>query len=177
MTTSIFTPFPILSTERLILRRLSDEDKNDIFLLRTDAEINKYLDRPRPTDISEVMDFIKKINSGIDNNEALYWAICLKEIPKLIGTICLWNFSADGQTAEIGYELKSEFQGQGIMHEAIDCIIRFGFDKISLKRIDAFTQQENTKSIGLLKRCNFLLESEKIDEDHMLNRIYSLTNK
>ena len=174
MTSLLFTPFPILSTERLILRKLSDDDKNEIFLLRSDPKVNQFLDRPRPADISEAIEFIEKINRAIDNNESLYWAICLKEIPKLIGTICLWNFSDDRQEAEIGYELNRDYQGKGIMHEAIDCVIRFAFDKISLKRINAYTQQENTKSISLLEKCNFLPESDKIDEDHLLNRIYSL---
>ena len=175
MASPIFTTFPILTTERLILRRLSEDDQNEIFLLRSDEKINRYIDRPRPVNISDAVEFIRKISMGIDKKESLYWAICFKDNPLLIGTICLWNFSDDRQTAEIGYELQSNYQGQGIMYEAINCIIRFAFDKILLKRIDAFTQQGNSKSVRLLENCNFLLESEKIDEDNLLNRIYSLT--
>ena len=41
-----FTPFPVLETERYILRQLSLSDDNEIFILRSDKEVNKYLDRP-----------------------------------------------------------------------------------------------------------------------------------
>ena len=46
MRTYSFTPFPVLSTERFILRQLSINDTNKIFLPRSDSEVNKYLDRP-----------------------------------------------------------------------------------------------------------------------------------
>jgi ribosomal-protein-alanine N-acetyltransferase len=57
-----FTPFPILTTERLTLRQLSTDDGQNIFALRSDTEINKYLDRQASKTIEDAINFINKIN-------------------------------------------------------------------------------------------------------------------
>ena len=76
-----FAPFPILTTEKLKLRRLKLEDDNEIHFLRSDEAVNKYIDRPKTINKIDAEKFIKKINYGIDNNEWIYWAITRKEKP------------------------------------------------------------------------------------------------
>ncbi len=96
-----FSPFPELKTERLMLRQLTEDDTQDIFFLRTDEGVNRYIERPKPGDIIGARDFILKTNNGIKQNEMIDWAITLKDAQKLIGTICLWNFSEDKTRAEV----------------------------------------------------------------------------
>ena len=62
--------FPILTTERLTLRQLSENDVHEIFLLRSDTIINRYLNR-RPTHtLQAAMDFIKQIkDKGLSSGE------------------------------------------------------------------------------------------------------------
>src|ERR1700722_1400183 len=98
-------PFPTLETERLVLRQLDASDENEIFRLRSDEKVNEFLDRPKANTLDDAKRFIEKIAKGINNNENLYWAITLKNEKKLIGTICLWSFSLEKNSAEIGYEL------------------------------------------------------------------------
>jgi len=151
-----FTPFPVITTQRLILRRLNIKDTKEIMMLRSDEQVNKFIDRPKSIDLTEAKQFIEKIDKGINNNEWIYWAITLKGNDNLIGTICLWNISVENDTAEIGYELLPTFQGKGIMQEAITKIIEYGFNKMKLKVITAFTHINNTQSTNLLMKYNFL---------------------
>ena len=58
-------PFPLLTTDRLILRQLTLEDDNEIFLLRSDSEVNKYLDRPISKTVDDARQFTNKINDSI----------------------------------------------------------------------------------------------------------------
>ena len=109
-----FIPFPNLTTERLVLRQLKFEDENEICFLRSDESINKYIDRPKTATNEDARKFIDKINTGIERNDWIYWAITTKENDKLIGTICLWNFSHEKYIAELGFELIPEYQGKGI---------------------------------------------------------------
>ena len=88
-----------------------------------------------------------------------YWAICLTETDQLIGTICLWNFSEDRSRAEIGYELLPAFQGKGIMQEAVEAILAFGFEKLSLHGIEAIPTSDNKASIRLLEKNHFVKAS------------------
>ena len=133
-----FTPFPILTTERLTLRQLTSNDEQEIFILRSDSEINKYLDRQLSNTVEDARNFINKVNENINKNDSLYWAITLSDKDKLIGTICLFGFSDDNYKCEIGYELLTNFQGQGIMKEAVEKVIDYAFNTIKVKKMEAF---------------------------------------
>lgn len=173
------SPFPILKTERLILRKLSLDDAEEIFSLRSDEEINKYLDRPKANKIDDAIEFINKVNIAIANDRSIYWVICFKNNPQLIGTICLWNLNEGENKAEVGYELLSNFQGKGIAGEALSKIIEFGLITMQLDKIEAYTHSENIASTNLLKKFKFVRdpqEESKIDftVDNPKTVVYSL---
>jgi ribosomal-protein-alanine N-acetyltransferase len=169
-----FSPFPELKTGRLILRQLNESDDNILYSLRSDSEVNRFLDRPPADNVQEVRQFIRKILDGIQRNEWIYWAIRLKNSPELIGTVCLWNFSDDGKTAETGYELLPSFSGYGYMNETLKAVIRFAFRTLSLHRIEAWTHRENYRSTRLLLNNGFILDVDRRDMDHEDQVIYIL---
>ncbi len=156
MDTIAFTPFPNLTTERVNLRQVNIQDDNEVFALRSDTRVNKFLDRATPVTIDDAKKFIEKINDLIAKNEVIYWAIVLKNSNKLIGTICYWNISKEHSSAEIGYELQPDFQGRGFMQEVIITIIDYGFTIMKLKSIDADLDPNNTKSINVLQKDGFV---------------------
>ncbi|HEX4374364.1 MAG TPA: GNAT family N-acetyltransferase [Puia sp.] len=166
--------FPVLTSKRLTLRQLDDNDYNEIFALRSDDNLNKYIARRKATNIEEAKEFIKKINAGVNGNKSLYWAICFSDSKKLIGTICLWNLSEDKTVAEVGYELNPTYQKMGIMNEALQCVINYGFNEIGLTTIEAYTHKDNSSSSRLLKKNNFKIDDLKKDEEGINNVIYSL---
>src|SRR4030095_10210472 len=155
-----FTPFPILTTERLTLRQLTINDEQEIFTLRSDGEINKYLDRQLSNTIDDARNFINKINENINKNDSLYWAITLSNKNILVGTICLFGFSDENDKCEIGYELLTNFQGQGIMKEAVEKVIDYAFNTIKVKKIEAFLHRDNQSSIKLLEKFSFRNSNE-----------------
>ena len=172
-----FTPFPILKTKRLIFRQLKETDSKEIFFLRSDKQVNKFIDRPKQNSINEASKFISKINNGIKQDDLIYWAITLIGSSKLIGTICLWNISKDKKYAELGYELNPKFHGKGIMGEALKHILDFGFEKIGLKKVEAFTHKDNSKSNTLLLKNNFKHDVGRTDKDNKNNIIFSITKE
>lgn len=167
-----FTPFPVLKTERLTLRQLVSSDANEIFALRSDGNVNKYLDRERSKSIDDARTFIQTINENIQRNNSIYWAITLSDTDKLIGTICLFNFSNDNLKAEIGYELLPGFQGKGIMLEAASKVIDFGIQYTGLNSIEAYTHFENQSSTRLLAKFNF--KKHSVDSNNLM--IFKLTS-
>ena len=155
-----FTPFPILITERLTLRQLEIADEKEIFTLRSDDEINKYLDRKVSITLDDARNFINMVNENINKNDSLYWAITLKDRNILVGTICLFGFSDENETCEIGYELLTNFQGQGIMREALEKVIDYAFNTIKVKKIEAFFHRDNQRSTKLLEKLSFRNSNE-----------------
>ncbi len=132
-----------------MLRRPEPGDDNEIFLLRTDEGVNKFLDRPKANSMDDARKFIHKILTGISKNECVMWVITLKKSQKLLGTICYWNISKEEDKAEIGYELLPHCQGKGIMQEAMAKVIDYGFNTMKLKTIEAYTHKENDPSSKL----------------------------
>lgn len=158
-----FPPFTNLVTERLFLRELRLTDVHEIFLLRSNKEVNELIDRVTATSIDEAQKFINMIISNQLNNESFMWVITLKDEPKLIGTIVYWNIVKEKDQAEIGYEMLPQYHGKGIMHEALLKVIDFGFKTLGLKTIVAEPKSNNQPSVKLLKKCGFLKTDETED--------------
>lgn len=169
-----FTTFPVFKTERLTIRQLTADDQIDILALRSDSEINKYLNRSPCKTTEEAIKFINKVNDNIEKKSALYWAITLTETKTFVGTICLFDFSSEKNSCEIGYELMTKFQGQGIMKEGAQTIINYVFQTLKFKKILAFTHYENHNSTKLLSKFNFIKSIETDKENPDLN-IFTLT--
>ena len=167
--------FPILITERLTLRPLEISDVQEIFTLRSDSEINKYLNRQPSNTIDDARNFIIKINENTGNNGSLYWAITFTGNNLLLGTICLFGFSDENNKCEVGYELLTNFQKQGIMKEALEKVIEYAFNIINVQKIEAFIHRDNEQSLKLMDKLSFR-NSNKFDETNPDLVCYHLTN-
>ncbi|MBL0739134.1 GNAT family N-acetyltransferase [Flavobacterium sp. GN10] len=161
-----FKDFPILITERLILRNIKNTDVILIHKLHSDTIVNAFVGRESSSSLKKAEEYIIKIQNLIAKNECIYWVIAEKENNNLIGSICLWNFDVENEIVEIGYEMLSEFQGKGIMTEAIKKIIEYTFEKIKAKIITAFPSSDNINSVSILKKMNFELEKKKYNNTH-----------
>jgi [ribosomal protein S5]-alanine N-acetyltransferase len=154
-----FNPFPLITTERLLLRKVEKSDVNEIFFLRSDERVMRYLDKPPAKSLEEAGEFIKKITELEANNESVTWAITVKGDVKLIGTICCWNIQKEHHRAEAGYVLHPDYWGKGIMQEAFTKVLNYGFKVMDLHSIEANVNPDNKASIKLLERNNFAREA------------------
>ncbi|WP_158838383.1 GNAT family N-acetyltransferase [Polaribacter sp. L3A8] len=169
-----FTTFPVLETERLTLRALNLEDAKAIFGLRANKEVNEYIKREPPKNLSESRAFIDEISNLIAENKGIFWVLQSNNSLELLGTIGLRNFDVADNYAEIGYEIHPDYQERGYMTEAFEEVLEYGFDKLGLKTIEAFTHKNNLASITLLHKLDFDLQTERVDENVEDNRIYKL---
>jgi len=156
--------FPILISERLTLRKLSKNDSEEVLQLRSDTEINKFLNKKPSKTVENALNFINSIIEN-ESDELFYWAITKTGEDKLIGTICLFDFLGDLKKCEIGYELLTEYHGQGIMIEAAEKVIEFAIKIPELKTIDALTHKNNKSSTQLLQKLNFRKLEDIVDDN------------
>jgi ribosomal-protein-alanine N-acetyltransferase len=163
-----FHPFPLLTTHRLMLRQVDNNDVNEIFFLRSDERVLKFLDRLPAASENEALELIQKINELEKSNDAITWAITLKEDAKLIGTICYWNILKEHHRAEIGYVLHPRYHGKGIMQEAMNEVLNYGFKIMKLHSIADTVNPGNEPSIKLLEKNGFIREAY-FKEDYFFN--------
>ena len=150
-----FDPFPVLVTERLVLRKLSMADVNAMFDLRTKDEVMRYIGRPRPKGNGDIEEMINKMN---ETTIRIQWGICLKENDEIIGTIGYHRIEKEHYRAEVGYLLHPDHWQTGIMSEALNKIIDFGFNEMNLHSVEAIINPENVASRSLLMKSGFIKE-------------------
>ena len=178
-----FEPFPVLTTDRLLLRSLRKEDREEIFFLRSDPRVMKYINREPAVSITEADDFIQMIQDAAAAGRSVLWGIAVRENPDtVIGNICIWQIKPELEQAEAGYVLHPEYWGRGLMQESLNAVIDYGINIMNLKRIEACLHADNTASSALLVRCGFTLDSLFIDQDTFRGQthhsaLYSLTVK
>lgn len=143
---SIFSKMPTLETERFILRKLSLDDTDDMFEYSCDGNVTKYLTwSPHPYK-SYTFDYIAYLQNRYKFGDFFDWAIVCKDNGKMIGTCGFTRFYFQHNGAEIGYVINPEFKGQGIATEVVGRVIRFGFENLSLERIEGKFMIENEAS-------------------------------
>ncbi|AZA81457.1 GNAT family N-acetyltransferase [Chryseobacterium lactis] len=174
--------FPVLETERLILRQLTLSDSQDVFEYFSQDQVMKYYDLEAFKSLEDARNIIEHFNTEFENGKGFRWALELKSEKKVIGTCGYHNWYREHFRAEIGYELNPLFWKQSFMKEAILPILTFGFESMQLHRVDAFIDPDNISSEKLLTSLNF--QEEGTMKDYFFEkgkfvdaRLFGLINK
>ncbi len=132
-----YNNFPSLETERLILRQMTLEDTDFVFKHFSDSAVSQYLmDEPPVTEYAQAQEIIQFYlePEGKTHNR---WVMVRKSDHQPIGTCGYYKWDKRYFRAEIGYDLRPSFWGQGYMTEALRAVISNGFERMRLNRIDA----------------------------------------
>ncbi len=158
MFTKLFDVFPLLETQRLILRPLAESDAQDIFEVFSDRKVMEFYDLLPFESLERAKEQIDFFTKGFEQKQMIRWGIELKENGKLIGTCGFFAFNVDAMKAELGYELNSTYQGKGLMTEAVSEAISFLFKQTSVNRVEAYVEPDNISSQKLAEKIGFTKE-------------------
>jgi ribosomal-protein-alanine N-acetyltransferase len=153
-----FTPFPELTTERLVLKRIQKSDAEDIFKFRSDEGVMRFIPRPLAKTIEDAEKVYQMIDEGINNLSSINWGLYLKENNRLIGIIGYVRMSKEHFRAEVGYVLHRDFHNKGLMYEALKEVIDYGFNGMKLNSIEAIIDPDNKPSQRLIEKMGFVKE-------------------
>lgn len=177
-----FLPFKNLESDRLLLRQITAADVNEIFELRSNKEVMKFVPRPMCITLDDAMGHVNMIQHKIEENEGINWAITLKKDNKLIGYIGHYRIKWEHFRSEIGYMILPRFNGQGIVSEAIRLVVKYGFDEMKMHSIEGVIDPENAASARVLEKNGFVkeahfVENEFFDGKFIDSVVYSLLNR
>lgn len=154
--------FHAIETERLYLKNIAREDREFIFEQFSDPDVTEYLLDEEPyTSISEADDIIEFYNTPEPRNQHR-WILILKENGVKIGTCGFHRWNVEEGSVELGYDLKKEYWGRGLMSEALEAILPFAKNEMQVKRIDAHIYPENQRSVSLVQKFGFLHRDETV---------------
>lgn len=154
------TPFPLLRTPRLVLRRITAADAPALLALRSNESVLRYLDREPAKTLDEVLALVAKMDEALEKNEGIMWGLARPEDEaRLLGNCGLWQLNPAHHRGELGYLLHPDCWGQGLMSEAITAVCRYGFEQLHLHSIEANVNPHNAASIRALERQGFVREA------------------
>ena len=154
---SSLTAFPVLETQRLILREVTIDDADVIFALMSDLQVMRYYGAP----MQSHDDAVKRINSirtAFQERNIVYWAITEKVSNNFVGSGGFWRIIKPDSRAHIGYELAPVWWNRGFMTEAVSAMVKFGFETIGLHSIEAGIHPDNIGSLRVLEKVGFVRE-------------------
>lgn len=152
-----FEAIPI-RTERLILRPYRDGDEEQLFGIFSDPAVMRFMSSPPWTSIERARDTIVRDVAAFAGGEHLGLAIERTRDARLIGQCTLFRLSEGNRRAEIGYCLASRNWGKGYMNEALRALLRYGFERLNLNRVEADVDPRNAASVRALERLSFVRE-------------------
>ncbi|MFM2231278.1 MAG: hypothetical protein RL607_2536 [Bacteroidota bacterium] len=177
-----FTPFPVLTTSRLVLRRVRESDWPELLALRGDPEVMRYIPRPLVTTPEQAREHFTMIDTKIEENLGINWAITRHGEDKLLGVLGHYRLQPENFRSEIGYMLLPEAQGQGIVPEAVTAILKYGFEHMQLHSVEAVIDPENGASEKVVQKLGFVKEAHILENEYFDGRfwdtvIYSLLKR
>ena len=156
----------MLITQRLIIRRFTENDYMDLFEYLSNPEVVSF--EPYST-----LDIEQCRREAINRSKSeAFWAVCLKDNNKLIGNL---YFEKEGEeefdSYEVGYVFNKSYQGKGYATEALRELLRYGFEELMAHRIMAMCDPKNIPSFRLLERVNMRREG------HLMKNVYFRLDK
>lgn len=150
--------FPVLASQRLLLREAADRDVEAVFEMESDPVAMRYWSKPPMRDLSEAMASVERAKGYFGARAALRWSICRLEDDGMLGHVSLFDFNEQSGRAEIGYGLARRHWGQGFMQEALTAVLDYAFGPFGLRRLEADIDPRNLLSVRSLERLGFTRE-------------------
>lgn len=150
---------PVIETDRLILRKFTIFDAQDMFDYASNKNVSKYVTWPVHQSIDNAKGFIDEIvNNYRKGDFPAPWAIVYKSNNKVIGTVDFVNYNDENKCAEIGYAISEDYWKKGITSEAAKAIMKVGFEQLNLNRIEALCHVDNIGSARVMQKLGMKLE-------------------
>lgn len=148
-----------LETERLILKKFSLDDSEQVFKnWANEDEVTEFLRWKSHNNIEVTKNILSEWIKSYKNLDFYQWSIVLKEMEESIGTISVVGMDEMTNKVHIGYCLGSKWWNLGIMSEAFSKVISFLFEKVGVKRIESQYDPENVGSGKVMKKCGLVYE-------------------
>lgn len=156
----VFDEPAVLRTERLMLRQITESDGPDLFDIFGDDQVTAHYAWDTFTSIEQGHALAEQTARAFAQRESLRWGLIPHGSEAIVGTCGYTRWSRDNRFAILGYDLARPYWHGGLMTEAVTEVLRFGFERMDLNRVEALVMAGNVASITLLSRVGFTHEGE-----------------
>ncbi len=154
----VFTKFPRITTEQLLLRQIIPDDTEALYATFSDEAVMQFYGDEAHRSLDDSRHLIHLQQEWYARRAGIRWGITRHGEDNVIGSCGLFNFDEEQRRAEVGYELRRVYWRQGIMREALTAILSLAFGPMALHRVEALTDGRNAASQGILTSLGFTHE-------------------
>ena len=138
-----------IETERLIIRTVTVDDADAIFAWASDPDVNKYMIYPLHKDTEVTRQWLE--SRDVDGSDEFDLGFELKETGELIGMGGVY-YHEDIDIWNIGYNLRKDYWGQGLVPEAMKAIIEYVDKEKGIRAICGEFAKDNIKSKRVMEK-------------------------
>ncbi|MEP7342233.1 MAG: GNAT family N-acetyltransferase [Acidobacteriota bacterium] len=150
---------PLIETERLLLREITEEDLNDLLEIWGDPEAMRLF--PQTLNRDEMKAWIERNNNRYKQFGHGIWAVVRKSDGLLVGDCGLVMQEVDGvDELEVGYHFKRSHWGNGYATEAARSCMEYAFNQLGRRRVISMIRPENLPSRRVAERNGLQIEKQ-----------------
>lgn len=156
-----------LETERLILRRFSMDDAGAMFRNSlSDPKVPIYMTWKTYESVDAVRNYITSVIDKYEYPSQYHWVIVVKGLGEPIGSIGVTRYNNETRCVDIGYSIGSKWWHQGYTSEALQRLVRFFFEEVHAKRIEAQHDIRNPNSGAVMQKAGLRYEGTFRQSEH-----------
>ena len=150
--------FPVLKTERLVLRESKLSDAEEYHALLSMPELSEFSNIPEFPTEKRSQRFVSWMSKLYYRGSGCAWIISKKNSKDILGAIRINEIHKKPSFGEVGYELNPKHWNQGLMSEAVSSVTEFGHNEFKLNRMEAWVIPGNAASESVLKKNGYEFE-------------------
>ncbi len=159
MSKNPYDQFPHITTDEITLRKIIPSDIDGLFEIYSNEKLFVYSPFMLKKNKDTVANMIGHFERDFNKKKWILLGITLNDNPNfIVGVAEMFDYDSEVNMITIGYRLNDHFWGKGIATKTVKAMTDYLFNDIGLNRIQAFVMPENTKSLNVLRRNNFVEE-------------------
>ena len=165
--------FPVLETERFLLRQFTDADLPHVFHGLSHPDVIRHYGVSFQT-LEETRVQMKWFADLENDGTGIWWAICTRKDELFCGAGGFNQLDRNHRKAEVGFWLIPEYWSQGIMQETMPVILNHAAHALNLHRIEGYVESDNHQCKRAIEKAGFVLEGTMRDCEFKQDRFISV---
>jgi ribosomal-protein-alanine N-acetyltransferase len=164
----VYKDLPRLETPRLILRKVTLDDLEDMFAYSSDEETTRFLRWGPHKTLADTENYLREVLRQYERDQDGPWGVEHKQTGRLIGAIHLMAINAPHSKAEIGFVLSRPYWNKGLMSEALARVLGYAFESIGLNRVEGFCLVDNLAGMRVLEKAG--MKQQGVLREHLFQK-------
>lgn len=149
---------PELETSRLILKEINFDDADALFTIYSHEPTMRSYGLKMHVKKEETSRTIEHLRREFENERGIRFGMFLKPSGILVGDCGIWHFDRRRARGELGAKMAAQYQGQGLMSEALCCVALYAFVELKLHALEGNIATDNIASIRTVEKLGFIRE-------------------